>query len=44
MFILHSTQEIYIPSENQETRLKIYTQISSLEVKVVEILKDLNWK
>ena len=29
---------------SQETGLKTYTRIFSLEVKMVEILTDLNWK
>ena len=43
-FILHSTQEIYIPSDSQETSLQTYTHIISLEVQMVEILTDLNLK
>ena len=41
---LDSTQEIYIPSNSQETSLQTYKHIVSLEVKMVEILADLNWK
>ena len=43
-FTLDSTQEIYIPSNSQETGLQTYSHIFSLEVKMVEILMDLNWK
>ena len=42
LFTLDSTQEIYIPSDNQESSLETYTHIFSLEVKMVEILTDLN--
>ena len=42
LFTLDSTQEIYIPSESQETSLQTYTHVFSLEVKMVEILTDLN--
>ena len=28
----------------KKTRIQMYTHIFSLEVKMVEILKDLNWK
>ena len=37
-------QNIYIPSNSQETSLQTYTCLFSLEVKMVEILMDLNWK
>ena len=38
---LDSMQEIYIPSDSQETSLQAYTHFS-LEVKMVEILTDFN--
>ena len=41
---LYSTQEIYIPSDSQETSLQTCIQGFSVEVKIVEILMDLNWK
>ena len=44
LFILDSTQEIYISSNSQETSLQMYTPIFSLEIRMVEILTDLNWK
>ena len=44
LFTLDSTQEIYVPTDSQETNLQIYTHIFSLEVKMVEILTNLNWK
>ena len=44
LFTLDSTQEVYIPSDSQESSLQIYRQIFSLEVKMVEILTDLNLK
>ena len=34
----------YVPNNNQETSLKTYTHIFSLEVKMVEIMTYLNWK
>ena len=37
LFTLDSTQEIY-------TSLQIYRHIFSLEVKIVDLLTDLNWK
>ena len=42
LFRLDPTQEIYIPNDSQETNLQTYTRIFSLEVKMVEILTDLN--
>ena len=42
LFMLDSIQEIYITSDNQETSLQTYTDIFSLEVKVVGIFTDLN--
>ena len=44
LFKLDSTQEIYIPSNGQETSLQPFTHVFSLEVKMVEILTDLFWK
>ena len=44
LFTLDSTHEIYIPSDSQESSLQTYTHLFSLEVKMVEILTDLNWK
>ena len=44
LFALDSTQEICIPSNSQETSPQKYTRDFSLEVKMVEILMDLNWK
>ena len=44
LFTQDSTREIYIPNDNQEAGLQTYTLIFSLEVKMVEILTDLNWK
>ena len=44
LFTLDSTQEIYIPSDSQESSLQIYTHIFSLEVKMLEKLTDLNWR
>ena len=40
------SRNIYIPSESQEKSLQMYTSVFSLEVKMVEILTDLNrkWK
>ena len=35
---LDSTQEVYIPSNSQESSLQTYTHVFSLEVKMVEIL------
>ena len=43
LFILDSTQEIYISSNSKETSLQMYTTIFSLEIRMVEILTDLNW-
>ena len=47
----HAIQEIIfvytkycILSESQEISLQTYTHVFSLEVKMVEILMDLNWK
>ena len=42
LFTLDFTQEIYIPSDSQDTSLQTFTHILSLEVKLVEILTDLN--
>ena len=42
LFVLDSIQEIYIPSNNQETSLQKYVRIFSLEVRMVGILTDLN--
>ena len=36
LFTLDSMQEIYIPSDSQETSLQLYTYILSLEVKMVK--------
>ena len=46
LFTLDSTQEMYIPSNSQETNLQIHTHthIFSLAVKMVETFMDLNWK
>ena len=44
LLTIDSIQEICILSNSQETSLKMYTQIFSLKVKMVEILMDLNWK
>ena len=44
VFTLDSTQEIYIPNDNQEISLQTYTHNFSLEFRMVEILADLNWK
>ena len=44
LFTLDYTQEIYIPSNSQETSVQMYAHVFSLEVKMVEILTDLNWK
>ena len=33
-----------IPSDSQETSVQTYKYIFSIEVKMVEILTDLNWK
>ena len=44
LFTIDSTHEIFIPSNSQETSLQMYTYVFSLEVKMVEILTDLNWK
>ena len=44
LFTLVSIQEIYILSDRQETSLQTNTYIFSLEVEMVEILTDLNWK
>ena len=41
---LDFTQEMYIPSDSQETSFKTYTHIFSLEARMMEILADLNWK
>ena len=41
---LDSTQEIYIPSDSQDTSLQTYTHAFSLELNTVEILTDLNLK
>ena len=41
---LDSTQEIYIPSDSQETSLQTYTHVFSLKCKIADILTDLNWK
>ena len=38
---LDFTQEIYIPSNSQETSLKMYTHVLDL---MTEMLMDLNWK
>ena len=32
-----------IPSDSQETSLQTYTYVFGLEIKMVEILTDLNW-
>ena len=37
-------QEIYIPRDIQEINLRMYTHIFSLELKMGELLIDLNWK
>ena len=42
LFILDSTYEIYIPSDNYEASFQMYTHVFSLKVKMVEILTDLN--
>ena len=42
--ILDSTREIYISSDSQEASLQSCTHVFSLEVKMVEILTDFNWK
>ena len=36
------TQEVYVPSDSQETSLQTYTHVFSLEVKMVEVLTDFN--
>ena len=43
LFTLNSTQKIYIPSDNQEKVSKLHTHFT-LEVKMEEVLTDLNWK
>ena len=44
LFTLDSPQEIYIPSDSQETSLQMYAHIFSLKIKMVEILIDLTGK
>ena len=44
LFTLDSTQEIFFPNDSQEISLQMYTDIFSLEVRMVEILMDLNSK
>ena len=44
LFTLSSTQEIYVPSDSQETSLLINIYVLSCKVKMVEILMDINWK
>ena len=44
LFPLYSTQEINITSDSQELRLQMYTNVFSLEIKMLEILRYLNWK
>ena len=38
------SEEISILSDSQESSLQTYTHIFSLEVEMLEILMDLNWK
>ena len=44
LFALDSIQEIYSPCNSQETGPQMYTHNFSLEVKMVEILMDFNWR
>ena len=42
--MLDSSQEIYTPCDSQETGFHMYAHIFSVDVKMLEILTDLNWK
>ena len=44
LFTLDSTQEIYIPSDGQESSHQTHRHIFAPEVKMVAILTDLNWQ
>ena len=44
LFTLNSTQETCIPSDSQEISLQTYTYIFISEIKMIEMLTDLNWK
>ena len=44
VYVIFRFYKNYIPSDSQGTSLQMYTHIFSLEVKIMEILIDLNWK